>query len=255
MSGCLKSWLVCHFTAQDGQRAVFARCGQVIAELENMEEVFLVLDTFKWAVMVWPLKEVADDVGQGCRGWQLDARDSAQCSWKFLHSPRAWVAWSTEKCWQDSVGPLLRASGPEEPFVQNSLRNASQFSFAELVMLAEYFEIPRPNRHARSELLRLLCNHFSVDFADEVLELESKPKAAKGFSVGKEFLSCILQNLEPGEKQHFDNLDKNLEKAKKEETQKRWHAALAEKTTAQRVPGLQVHLFVLTLLNCCAVAG
>ena len=226
---------------QDGQLAVFGRCGQVIAEKDS-EEAFLILATYKYAVMTWPLKALTvHDFGPRFRGWQIEAGRNAQACWKFLHSPQSWVAWSIDKRWHANIGLYLRAcQADEENLPQNTLRYFAQLTFNELVAMAKYFgDIERPDRLARRELLSQLCARFGLEFAEEILDTEANVKeTGHDFNASKEFLSCILENLDPDEKQNFDNLGKSIDKAKKAETQKRWRNLLAEKNAEQHVPWL-----------------
>ena len=73
--------------AEDGLWAVFAQFAQIIT-LRNVEETYIVLGSFKWAVLAWRLSEVQER-GR-CSGWQLQVE--AGCSWQFLHNPEAWEA-------------------------------------------------------------------------------------------------------------------------------------------------------------------
>ena len=73
--------------AEDGLWAVFAQFAQIIT-LRNVEETYIVLGSFKWAVLAWRLSEVQE--GGRCSGWQLQVE--AGCSWQFLHNPEAWEA-------------------------------------------------------------------------------------------------------------------------------------------------------------------
>ena len=104
--------------------------------------------------------------------------------------------------------------------------------------MANYFgDIQRPNKLARKELLRQLCVRSGTDFVEEIPDTEANVKEiAHDFNASKEFLARILENLDPDEKQNFDNLGKSIEKAKKAETQKRWSQILAEKKSEQNEP-------------------
>ena len=218
--------------AEDGLWAAFAQFAQIIT-LRNVEETYIVLGSFKWAVLAWRLSEVQER-GR-CSGWQLQVE--AGCSWQFLHNPEAWEACEATPKLSTHAGLYFKATGGWEPLVQNTLRSGHKRTFAELTLMADYLNVTQPHKNSKKELLKQCQACFGEEFAEACREAaESDNQKAPDADMPDGFVSALSENMEPSEKQDFQDLEKALMRQEQQAERQRWQDMWDEKVADQKAP-------------------
>ena len=135
------------------------------------------------------------------------------------------------------VKPLLyfKATGGWEPLVQNTLRSGHKRTFAELTLMADYLNVTQPHKNSKKELLKQCQACFGEEFAEACREAaESDNQKAPDADMPDGFVSALLENMEPSEKQDFQDLEKALMRQEQQAERQRWQDMWDEKVAEQR---------------------
>jgi len=216
---------ICLF-GQDGSWGSIVVPGQVIAPSSDEEKPVLVLASLKWAVLTWPCLRVEGRLP----GFQLKA--DAGCETHFIADLDAWGAWPVKLEWTDEHGILLQSIGAQESLPKNVLRFADKISYTDLGKLAKMSKLKKCGNKSRTELLRMLAEHFGGEHFVAVV-LGQQEKTVK---LDSGLIENVFEGMDDDERQEFRELQAKVKKAQKQSVQERWWKFLEEKKKEVQVP-------------------
>ena len=170
-----------------------------------------------------------------------------------IPSPESWLGCAATPAWSADAGLYFKATGVPEPLVQNALRSGHKRTFAELTLMADYLKLTQPHKNSKKELLQQCQAWFGEEFAEACRqaaeENNQKPDDA-GMPDG--LVSALLENMEPSDKQEFQDLEKSVMRQEEQALQQRgqdmWAEKLAEEKASWRLS--QTELLFYRVLNC-----
>ena len=116
-----------------------------------------------------------------------------------------------------------------------------------------YLNLTQPHKNSKKELLQQCQAWFGEEFAEACRqaaeESNQKPDDA-GMPDG--LVSALLENMEPSDKQEFQDLEKSVMRQEERALQQRWQHMWAEKLAEEKASWrlLQTELLFYRVLNC-----
>ena len=117
---------------------------------------------------------------------------------------------------------------------QESLRFADKISFTDLGKLARMSKLKKSGNKSRTELLRMLAEHFGGEHFVAVV-LGQHDKAVK---LDSGLIENVFEGMDDDERQEFRELQSKVKKAQKQSAQERWWKFLEEKKKEVQEPSI-----------------
>ncbi|CAL1171535.1 unnamed protein product [Cladocopium goreaui] len=213
---------------EDGLLNRLAFQGQVI---EVNFVYLLILGNLKWQALAWPLKlvDAADDDYRMMR-WVLDSSSSCQWLQCSLNMP----AFQTKLVWSNEFGIHWQQVGPPETFAQNCLRRSNGLTFTDLCLMGRHLFGSEIKEKSRKDILLKLALHFGDDFAELVLECDSKTtKKSSSDPDQAALVKAVFDHLDADEQKEFRSVKENVYREEKTQKQLKWRKLLNEKMEEQ----------------------
>ena len=124
--------------------------------------------------------------------------------------------------------------------------------------MAGYLNVTQPHKNSKKELLKQCQAVFGEEFAEacrEAAEEHDQKPHNYDADVPDGFVSALLDNMEPSEKQDFQDLEKSLMRQEQQAMQQRWQNMWDEKVAEQKASwqDLPVNFSARLRLNCCDI--
>ena len=191
----------------------------------------LILGNLKWQALAWPLKlvDAADDDYRMMR-WVLDSSSSCQWLQCSLNMP----AFQTKLVWSNEFGIHWQQVGPPETFAQNCLRRSNGLTFTDLCLMGRHLFGSEIKEKSRKDILLKLALHFGDDFAELVLECDSKTtKKSSSDPDQAALVKAVFDHLDADEQKEFRSVKENVYREEKTQKQLKWRKLLNEKMEEQ----------------------
>ena len=231
-------------SVQDGLLNLLCKKGILI---QKGGDVFLILQSYKWASLACPVVWVGENL--------LQVKPGAEIQWIFVYNPDDWEAIPFTVVWRADLGFGLcfQRSGIIERLVKFALRSPGNFVLNDFHVLCDHYGIPNgSSQKTRFGALQLLAFRFGrndEDYVKEVLEAEGKGKssACKRNENQSDFMECLLENMNLEERVNFKDLKQEVSSAERYSFAKRqlWNEWKKEKKAEIEVG----HLFTPDLLE------
>lgn len=187
----------------------------------------LILGNLKWQALAWPLKLV--DADDRMMQWVLDS--SSSCQW--LQCSVNMPAFQTKLVWSNEFGIHWQQIGPPETFAQNCLRRSNGLTFTDLCLMGRHVFGSKIKEKSRKDILLKLASHFGDDFAELVLECDSKTKKSSSDPDQAAMVKAVFDHLDADEQKEFRSVIENVFREEKTQKQRKWHKWLNEKMEEQ----------------------
>lgn len=191
----------------------------------------LILGNLKWQALAWPLKlvDAADDDYRMMR-WVLDSSSSCQWLQCSLNMP----AFQTKLVWSNEFGIHWQQVGPPETFAQNCLRRSNGLTFTDLCLMGRHLFGSEIKEKSRKDILLKLALHFGDDFAELVLECDSKTtKKSSSDPDQAALVKAVFDHLDADEQKEFRSVEENVYREEKTQKQLKWRKLPNEKMEEQ----------------------
>lgn len=223
-------------TRQDGLLNRLAFQGQVV---EVNFDYLLILGNLKWQALAWPLKLV--DADDRLMRWVLDS--SSGCQW--LQCSVGMAAFQTKLVWSTEFGIHWQQIGPPETFAQNCLRHSNGLTFTDLCLMGRHVFGSEIKQKSRKDLLVKLASQFGDDFAELVLESDSKTKKSSSDPNQAALVKAVFGHLDVDEQKEFRSVKENVEREERAQKQLKWRKLLNEKMEEEAATWINLGLFQL----------
>ena len=187
--------------------------------LDRAGEGFLVLESYKWAVLTFPVERITvGDVDFNATALvrhRLRLDGHAKVSWTFVTSHKGYTV-LPYRFVRGHCGIVLDSLGPAEPVLKASLREAPQLlGHSLLFMLAQALEIEGVQEGwSRARLLRALCVHVGDEsFAEMVEEKDISPPAKEAELLADDPLfECAFADFDDDNKAEFREISNAMKR-------------------------------------------
>ena len=209
----------------------------------------LILGNLKWQALAWPLKlvDAADDDYRMMR-WVLDSSSSCQWLQCSLNMP----AFQTKLVWSNEFGIHWQQVGPPETFAQNCLRRSNGLTFTDLCLMGRHLFGSEIKEKSRKDILLKLALHFGDDFAELVLECDSKTtKKSSSDPDQAALVKAVFDHLDADEQKEFRSVKENVYREEKTQKQLKWRKLLNEKMEEQAATWMKMFKLVWLVCSSC----
>ena len=120
-------------------------------------------------------------------------------------------AFQTKLVWSNEFGIHWQQVGPPETFAQNCLRRSNGLTFTDLCLMGRHLFGSEIKEKSRKDILLKLALHFGDDFAELVLECDSKTtKKSSSDPDQAALVKAVFDHLDADEQKEFRSVKENV---------------------------------------------